>query len=187
MKKINILIGKTLSGKNTVCEILAEKYNIEKVVSFTTRPIRPGETHKVDYLFYDTDAVLLLLAYGRVVALRAYQPHIDYGPYPWYYGFVKSDILAFENPFLITDFQGLKDLEKEFGKENINSIYLDVSNEAQMDRLKKREESSSNEQIRRIADDNRAFEGIVDYVDHVIDASLKPATVAKRISDLIAT
>lgn len=185
MKKINILLGKTLSGKSTVCNILAEKYNIERVISFTTRPMRPGEVHKVDYLFYDSDAVLLLLIYGRIVALRSYQPHIDYGPYPWYYGFVKSDILSESKPFLITDFKGLKDMEREFGKENINSIYLDVSSEVQHERLKRRKEESHNEQIRRIADDNKAFDGIVNHVDHVISANLKPETIAKRIKDII--
>lgn len=46
-----ILTGPSASGKTELAKILFQKYNIRKVVTHTTRPIRHNEVDGVDYHF----------------------------------------------------------------------------------------------------------------------------------------
>ena len=46
-----ILIGPSASGKTAVGKLLEQKFNIKKVVTYTTRPMRLGEIDGVDYNF----------------------------------------------------------------------------------------------------------------------------------------
>jgi len=48
---INILIGKTCSGKNTIQDKMCEYKNTEKIITYTTRPKRKNEEDGVDYYF----------------------------------------------------------------------------------------------------------------------------------------
>lgn len=186
MDKIVVLAGKTMSGKTTICNILEKEYNIKRVISFTSRPIRKDEVDGKDYNFYNLNEAQFLILSGRSVASRSYQPHIDFGPYPWYYGFELSHILKEEKPFLITDFKGIIDLKKEFGDEKVFSIYLDISEAEQLKRLKNRDENLQSEQKRRIESDKKDFEGIENVADHIIKISnKKPETLAKEIAKLI--
>ena len=51
-----ILSSPSGAGKTTIAKrILAEDGHIRLSVSYTTRPIRPGEVHGIDYLFVDSD------------------------------------------------------------------------------------------------------------------------------------
>lgn len=46
-----ILIGPSASGKTEIAKILLQKYYKKKVVTHTTRPIRPSEIQDIDYHF----------------------------------------------------------------------------------------------------------------------------------------
>lgn len=49
-----LLCGPAGSGKTTLCERMLEAFpGIRRVVTSTTRPPRPGETHAKDYYFFD--------------------------------------------------------------------------------------------------------------------------------------
>lgn len=183
---INVLLGKTLSGKSTVSNILEKEHNLKRIVSFTTRPKRPLEEDGIDYMFFDSDTVLLLIVMDKVVALRSYQPHIDYGIFPWYYGFIKNDLKKNnDNSFIITDLKGLQDIRKEFKNEEIKAFYIDVTREEQLKRLELREESSRNEQLRRLEDDDIAFREIYENVDFVLDANKTPEELAEEVINAI--
>lgn len=179
--KIIVLLGKTLSGKSTIANILEETYKFNRVLSFTTRPKRQNEIDLVDYIFIEDYQVYLMIGKGDALALRAYQPHPSFGPYPWYYGLNKKDIIPDENPVIITDFKGLKDVEEKFGKDKIISFYLDVDRKNQEKRLKSRGKELTQEQIRRMNADDVDFKNVESYVDFVIDGSKQPKTIAKTI------
>lgn len=182
MNKIFILAGMTLSGKTTVAKILSEKYGLNKVVGFTTRPKREGEEDGVEYNFYSSQTLYSLIVSGQTVGLRSYKPNVKIGEPFWYYGFLRQRIEKQENPFLITDFKGFRDFQYEYGKEKIFCIYLDVSKEEQMKRMKKREESIRDEQMRRIEADQIDYLGFKDNADLIIKVDKdKPEKIAEKI------
>lgn len=49
--KIIVIVGKTSCGKDTVARYLREKYNVEPIVSYTTRPIRDCEVNGREHWF----------------------------------------------------------------------------------------------------------------------------------------
>jgi len=51
MRSMIILTGPSASGKTEIAKILFQKYGIKKVITHTTRPIRPTEIPEVDYHF----------------------------------------------------------------------------------------------------------------------------------------
>ena len=44
-----VILGKTCSGKDTVVNRLIEKYEYERIISYTTRPKRKGEIQDKTY------------------------------------------------------------------------------------------------------------------------------------------
>lgn len=51
---LTIIIGKSASGKDTIQRELIESYNIQSIITTTTRPIREGEQDGKDYCFIST-------------------------------------------------------------------------------------------------------------------------------------
>ncbi len=55
MMKILTLTGPSCSGKTTLLNELVENHGFQNIISHTTRPMRPGEVHGVDYYFIDSE------------------------------------------------------------------------------------------------------------------------------------
>lgn len=67
MAKIFVITGPSGVGKTTVAErLLARMPTLKKVVTCTTRPMRPGEVDGVHYHFLDTDTFLQLKEQGKL-------------------------------------------------------------------------------------------------------------------------
>ncbi|WP_203649988.1 AAA family ATPase [Secundilactobacillus yichangensis] len=54
MKHVIVITGATGTGKTTVSTYLKTKYQIPRIITHTTRPMRPGEQNGVDY-YFETD------------------------------------------------------------------------------------------------------------------------------------
>ena len=74
MGKIFYIMGKSSSGKDTIFEELLEKkeLKLQKVVLYTTRPIRSGETDGVQYHFVDEEKLHEMTKAGKVIEIRSY-------------------------------------------------------------------------------------------------------------------
>ena len=46
-----ILVGASASGKSVVVKKMNELFGVEKIVTYTTRPMRVGEINHIDYHF----------------------------------------------------------------------------------------------------------------------------------------
>ena len=59
MKKVQIILmgGKTGTGKTTVADEVARILGTERIKSYATRPMRPGENEKTDHYFISKDDV----------------------------------------------------------------------------------------------------------------------------------
>ena len=74
MGKIFCLMGKSSTGKDTIYKRLLEdqELGLQRIVPYTTRPIREGEQEGVEYHFVSEETLQCLEQEGRVVELRAY-------------------------------------------------------------------------------------------------------------------
>lgn len=132
MGKIFILMGKTSSGKDTIYErLLAEqglqqavKGGLKTVVTYTTRPMRPGETNGVQYFFSTEEELWELRKQDKVIEERCF--HTVHGP--WYYFTVNDEQIDLEqHSYLMINtlagFEKIRDyynriLEFSTGQEN---------------------------------------------------------------------
>ena len=74
MGKIFCVMGKSASGKDTIYRRLMEApgLGLERIVLYTTRPIREGEAEGREYHFVDSARYEALLAAGKVIEARSY-------------------------------------------------------------------------------------------------------------------
>lgn len=126
MKKLIIIAGPSGSGKTTISHYLNEKYQIPRVITHTTRPMRPGEIAGVDY-YFETDQSFAKLHFFEKVKYGSYQ-----------YGSSKEslDKTWKNNDFatLIVDTAGAQSYLEQLG-DQILFIYIE---ETDLDKLKKR-------------------------------------------------
>ena len=174
--KLYALLGGACTGKDTVRKMLLEKHeDLIEATSHTTRPMRATETGN-EYYFIDVDEFRNMYEAGEFVETRTYEV---VGDKPgemetWYYGYTVEEIntkLARGNILMIVDLQGFKEF-KEIYEDRCVGIYLDVDRDLRVKRYLERDELNYKnvaECIRRIDDDdNRAFKGYEDWVQHVI-------------------
>lgn len=85
MGKIVCLIGKSSSGKDTIYKMLLDQKEIpfQRIVPYTTRPIRSGEQNGAEYIFTDENGLKYLIDKRRCVEQRAY--HTIYGDLEIFY------------------------------------------------------------------------------------------------------
>ena len=74
MYKIACIMGKSSSGKDHIYKALLENENLhlKKVVMYTTRPQRSGETDGIEYFFVDDARLEELMQSGKIIELRQY-------------------------------------------------------------------------------------------------------------------
>ena len=84
MGKIFYLMGKSASGKDSLFKKLCEStaFDLKKVVPYTTRPIRKGETEGVEYYFTDEAGLMAFRQAGKVIECRTYQTM--HGPWSYF-------------------------------------------------------------------------------------------------------
>jgi len=93
-----ILTGPSASGKTEIAKILFVKYGIKKVITHTTRPIRPTEIPEVDYHF---------VSEVNFNTMKAQQGFIETTFYNGYhYGTSKAEVG--DQKVLIVDANGLQ-------------------------------------------------------------------------------
>ena len=83
MGKIYCLMGKSASGKDSIYKKILEKApgRFKTIVSYTTRPIRSGETEGVEYHFVSVPEFKAMDEADKVIEYRCY--HTVHGD--WYY------------------------------------------------------------------------------------------------------
>ncbi|MBR6475203.1 MAG: hypothetical protein IKS98_07110 [Lachnospiraceae bacterium] len=137
--KIYCIMGKSSSGKDTIYKKILEKTGdrFKTIVSYTTRPIRDGETDGVEYHFVTVPGFEKMRDEDKVIEYRCY--HTIHGD--WYY-FTADDgqIDLYENDYLlIMTPEGYKNLQKYFGKDRVLPIYIDVETGLRLSRAVERE------------------------------------------------
>lgn len=118
--KIICVLGRTGSGKDTVVNLICEKYNLKQLVSYTTRPkrINEGNTHVFirdeEFLSYKED----IAAYTEING----------------YKYFSTNQQINECDVYILDPNGIKFLRESRPDVKFISIYIDLPYEVRKDR-----------------------------------------------------
>lgn len=133
-------MGKSSSGKDTIYKMLLEKKELElqRIVPYTTRPIRIGEKEGVEYHFTDEAGLRRLEDAGKVVELRSYQTVRGI----WKYFTVDDGQIRLEaeNYLVIGTLEAYQKMKEYFGEQKVCPLYVELENEERMRRAKLREE-----------------------------------------------
>ena len=99
-----VLMGKTASGKNLIRDKLVNNYGYKSIVTYTTRPMRPGEIQDVTYHFISDEDFYDKINSNFFAEWKVYQTING----EWYYGSAKQDY-AKEGVIILTP-SGVKDI-----------------------------------------------------------------------------
>ncbi|MDY5870772.1 MAG: guanylate kinase [Suilimivivens sp.] len=161
MGKMLYLMGKSSTGKDTVYRKLMEwkQLELKRVVPYTTRPIRLGESEGKEYHFTDDEGYELLVKQGKVIESRAY--HTYHGL--WRYFTVDDgeiDLRA-NNYLIIGTLESYVKTADYFGKEKVLPILLELNDgvrlQRALDRERKQENPRYQEMCRRYLADAEDF------------------------------
>lgn len=156
MKRIILIAGPSGAGKTTISEYLKRKYDIPRVITHTTRPMREGEVDKESYYFENDDTFAKLHFFE----------HVKYGSYQ--YGSSREALdEAWKNNdlvSLIVDIQGVKSYLKQLG-DQVYFLYVTASSiEELKERLIRRgdsvqsvKERLSGSELNQLSDDLKPY------------------------------
>lgn len=160
MSKIFYLMGKSASGKDSIYRELMKRFSFEKIIMYTTRPMRQGETDGVQYYFTDEAQYQRLLEEGKVVESRCYQT--IHGPWIYYTvddGSVHRD--GKEQYLVIGTLESYEKMKDYYGADMLVPIYLEVDDGLRLERALAREKAESvprySEMCRRYLADEEDF------------------------------
>ncbi len=140
MGKLFVIMGKSATGKDSLYGRLLERNpQLKKVISYTTRPIRAGETNGREYHFVSREQMDRMEAQGRIIECRRYDTVLG----PWFYFTADDGQIDFSGGdyIIITTLEGYERLRAYYGADNIIPIYIEVEDFERLARAMKRERS----------------------------------------------
>lgn len=159
MGKLFYIMGKSASGKDTIYQrLLANpEFHFQRLVIYTTRPVRDGEKDGQEYYFVDEEKFQELKAAGKIIEDRGYET--VYGL--WRY-FTADNMNLKENNYLgIGTLESYRQLKAYYGEELLCPIYIEVEDGERLKRAITREETQEvpkyEEMCRRFLADSRDF------------------------------
>lgn len=161
MGKIFCVMGKSATGKDTIYQKLLNESQLkfERIIPYTTRPIREGEEPGREYHFCTEDDVQRLEAEGRIVELRAYDT--VYGI--WKYFTVDDGNIELDKHdyLLIGTLEAYTKIRSYFSAEKTVPIYIEVEDGERLLRAIAREKQQDvpkyEEMCRRFLADAKDF------------------------------
>lgn len=185
MGKIICLMGKSSSGKDTIYKHLLEQKEVpfHRIVPYTTRPIRSGETDGVEYHFTDDAGLAALDAAHKVIEQRAY--HTVYGV--WNYFTVDDGQIDFAkgNYLFIGTLEAYQKLKEHYGNAAVLPIYIEVDDGIRLARALERERQQSQpkytELCRRFLADSEDFSE-----EKLVEAGIVQRFVNEELSETVS-
>ena len=160
MGHLYIFMGKSASGKDTLYREVMERHpQLRPVITYTTRPIRVGETDGKEYHFVSEEQMQEMQSSGKVVECRCYQTVKG----PWYYFTADDGQIDFDkgDSCMITTLAGYEQIREYFGTERVIPLYIEVDDMLRMERSLSREKEQAQpcvaEVCRRFLADERDF------------------------------
>ncbi|MCR5791855.1 MAG: guanylate kinase [Lachnospiraceae bacterium] len=161
MSKIFLVMGKSATGKDTIYKRMVEdrSLHLKTLVTYTTRPIRNGETDGKEYFFVTKKELEKFRADGKIIECRTY--HTVHGD--WHYFMVDDGQIqdGEENYIMISTLEGYEALVNYFGPERVVPVYVQVEDGIRLTRALEREKRQQTpkyaEMCRRFLADQEDF------------------------------
>nr|MBP3598714.1 guanylate kinase [Eubacterium sp.] len=139
MGKLFVIMGKSATGKDSLYQEIVKRHpELQEIVSYTTRPIRAGETYGKEYFFVSKEEMHEMREQGKLIECRKY----DTVHGPWFYFTADDgqiDLKADKKYILISTLEGYEKLQSFYGIENIVPIYIEVDDLVRLERALVRE------------------------------------------------
>lgn len=147
-KYIILIVGKSGSGKSTICRQLENEYGLKELKSYTTRKCRGTNDNSHTFITKEEfDKLTDIIAYTEFDGN--------------YYCATKGQID--ESDLYIVDVDGVKFfLERYDGKKIPIVIYIETDKATRINRMMERGDDVANA-YRRVEHDDTAFNGVEDY------------------------
>ena len=139
MGKIFEIMGRSSCGKDTIYKKLLERgnVNLNKVIIYTTRPMREKEVDGVQYYFCSIDRYEKFREERKIIEERTY--NTMYGP--WHYFTVDDGQIDLKkgNYLIIGTIDMYVSFKEYFGEESVVPLMISVDDGGIMQRAMKRE------------------------------------------------
>ena len=147
MPEIAFIMGKSASGKDKIFHRMVEdtELGLQTVVTYTTRPMRVGETDGMEYHFVTDEQALQMKAENKIVEMREY--NTVYGVWRYFTADDGQIQLSQIEPtteekrryIVIGTLEAYEEFCKYYGKEHILPIYIEVDDGIRLSRALNRE------------------------------------------------
>lgn len=155
---IYYLMGKSASGKDSIFHKLLEKGHFQRLIPYTTRPMREGEAEGQEYHFISEEEFEKLISTGEMAEHRIYDTVFG----KWYYGTVLPEETERRKRYLaIGTLESYLQLKEKLGERGIFPLYIEVPDEIRLERAFLRQEGggkkTKEEILRRFKADDEDF------------------------------
>ena len=139
MGKIFYIMGKSSTGKDTIYRHLIKNQELmmKTVVSYTTRPIRAGEEHGVEYFFTNESGLQKAKDQGLLIEERAYDTF--HGVWKYFTVHDKHMDLDQYDYLMIGTLESYIKTRDYFGEDRIVPILIDLDDGERLQRALNRE------------------------------------------------
>lgn len=154
-------MGKSSSGKDTIYKELLKKeeLKLQKIVLYTTRPVRAGEKDGVQYHFVDDEAWKAFEEAGKVIEMREY--HTFHGLWKYFTVDDGQICLKAHDYLIIGTIESYVKTRAYFGEEKVIPVMIELDDGVRLQRALDRERSGGNphyeEMCRRFLADAEDF------------------------------
>ena len=155
-----ILVGPSASGKTQIVKILREEYGLNKMVTYTTRNMRPNEVEGVDYFFLTKEEFEKRINENFFIEYVIYNGN--------YYGTSISQVSS--DKVVILEPTGLKHYINKIRSE-VKVAFLRCSKEIVRIRMQERGDDHNVIEKRLILDGEVFNKDVMNLADWIIDTS----------------
>lgn len=181
MPRIYVITGPSAVGKTTVAARLIEsRPTLKKIITCTTRPMRPNETDGADYHFLDAATMERLIADGKMFESARVYDRI--------YGSRMSDVDAIlatgSDVLFVIDVQGTRSIKRDHPEAV--TIFIDAASTNELvTRMEARDKGATANRAERIAaaEAERAYGAECDH--RVVNPQGALAETVRKVGEIM--
>ena len=157
-EKFFVLCGASCCGKDTLLNYLKDKYDLNTLVSYTTRPQRVNEVDGKDYYFVKKNKFISMIEDNEFIEYKKYvATRVNDKKDIWFYGTSKKEFDTVRRKIGILDVSGIKKIQDYYGKDNVVIIFVECNKELRESRAKNRKDYDVERWANRCAFDDLEF------------------------------